>query len=127
MTTRTNFLMLAGVAVLAAAPLATAQTLSPSQREGFELADYDGDGVVSWEEFHNRLVHIFHNIDRDENGIIEGEEHLPATTPDGKAVQPPAVRINEFMDEIRRVFYLADKDQSGGLSKAEWGVAQPDR
>ena len=70
-------------------------------------------------------MHIFHNIDRDENGIIEGEEHLPASTPDGKAVEPSSVRINEFMAEIRRAFYLADKDQSGGLNKAEWGTVQP--
>lgn len=124
MNTKQILLATAGIALLASTSLVAAQTLSPSQREGFELADFDGDGVVSWEEFHNRLVHIFHNIDRDENGIIEGQEHLPASTPDGKSVEPPAVRIGEFMDEIRRAFYLADKDQSGGLNKSEWGTVQ---
>ena len=125
MNTKQILLATAGIALLASTSLVAAQTLSPSKREGFELADFDGDGVVSWEEFHNRLVHIFHNIDRDENGIIEGEEHLPASTPDGKAVEPSSVRINEFMAEIRRAFYLADNDQSGGLNKAEWGTVQP--
>ena len=86
----------------------------------FDRADFDGNKALSWEEFRNYVLHMFHAADHDGNGIIQGDEHPPAKTRDGKVAEPRDVTIDAFNAEVRRLFLLADVDKSGELSWAEY-------
>lgn len=88
----------------------------------FERADYDGNKALSWEEFRNYVLHMFHAADKDGNGIIQGSEHPPAQSRDGKPVKARDVTIDAFNTEVRRLFLLADADKSGDLSWAEYAT-----
>lgn len=86
----------------------------------FERADYDGNKALSWEEFRNYVLQMFHAADHDGNGIIQGDEHPPAKTRDGKVAEPQDVTIDSFNAEVRRLFVKADADNSGDLVWAEY-------
>lgn len=88
----------------------------------FERADYDGNKALSWEEFRNYVLQMFHAADKDGNGIIQGSEHPPAKTRDGKPAKPKDVTIDQFNTEVRRLFLLADVDKSGDLNWAEYAT-----
>ncbi|MFO1455111.1 MAG: hypothetical protein U1F18_02595 [Steroidobacteraceae bacterium] len=91
----------------------------------FERADFDGNKTLSWEEFRNYVLQMFHAADHDGNGIIQGDEHPPAKTRDGKPAQPKDVTIDAFNAEVRRLFQKADVDKSGDLSWAEYAGDGP--
>lgn len=115
------------VAAVAGGLLVTADTAaqSPSIQRSlepvrqFERADTDGDKELSWEEFYNYCVQLFHEWDTNRDGMILDEEHAPAVDAKGRPVRPPGVSLEAFTVELRRAFELADKDRSGKLSFAE--------
>ena len=92
------------------------------EQRNFELADVDGDGVLSWEEFRNFFVPQFHAIDKNGDGVISGAEHPPAKSADGKPVAPPDVTDAAFQQALRGAFGAADTDKSGTLSAREWAT-----
>lgn len=115
-------LLAATILALGSASVAVAQergTLLDAVRQ-FERADYDGNKALSWEEFRNYVLQMFHSADHDGNGIIQGDEHPPVKSRDGKAAQPQDVTIDAFNAEVRRLFVRADADKSGDLNWAEY-------
>ena len=120
-------LLAATIVALVAPGLAAAQergALLDAVRQ-FERADFDGNKALSWEEFRNYVLQMFHAADHDGNGIIQGDEHPPAKTRDGKPAQPKDVTIDAFNAEVRRLFQKADVDKSGDLSWAEYAGDGP--
>jgi hypothetical protein len=86
----------------------------------FERADHDGNKALSWEEFRSYVLQMFHAMDHDDNGIIQGDEHPPAVDADGKPVVAADVTVDAFNVEVRRAFVRADKDKSGDLNYGEY-------
>jgi hypothetical protein len=101
----------------AAQSAAIRQSLEPIRQ--FERADTDGDKDLSWEEFYNYTVQLFHEWDTNGDGMILDEEHGPAVDAQGRPVRPQGVSLEAFTVEVRKAFKLADKDKSGKLSYAE--------
>lgn len=104
-------------APIAAGQNAVDRSLEPARQ--FERADVDGDQQLSWEEFYNYTVQLFHEWDTNGDGVILGEEHGPAFDAKGRRVRPPGVSLEAFTVELRKAFAAADKDRSGKLSFAE--------
>jgi Ca2+-binding EF-hand superfamily protein len=121
-----TFAKMLAVGLLCGAGVAQAQAQSQDRNKllddvrQFEVADHDGDKALSWEEFRNYLIQMFHAIDHDGNGIIQGDEHPPSVDAAGKPVAPADVTAEAFNVEVRRAFVRADKDKSGDLNYAEY-------
>lgn len=103
-------------AVLAAREAKPAGTAA----SGFEVADFDGDGKVTWEEFRNRVAKVFGHLDHNSDGRLTGDEHPPATGKDGKEARPGNVTAESFTAAAAEAFKAADKDGDGALSLSEW-------
>lgn len=125
------FAVVAAVPAAAAEPTASAAPNNAMRTEtarlleeqrNFELADVDGDGVMSWEEFRNFFVPQFFELDKNGDGVIGGAEHPPARGADGKPVSPPDVSIEAFQHALESAFKSADRDGSGTLSAREWAT-----
>lgn len=118
----------AAVAALILAPaLAAAQdpALASAADAAFAAADFDGNGKVSWEEFRNRVVKVFGQLDHNEDGRIAGDEHPPAVDKAGKAVQPGNVTAESFTAAVAVAFKASDTDGDGELSAQEWSGKSP--
>lgn len=68
--------------------------------EALLLLDGDSDGVVTYEEYSNRMDTLFGGMDTNQNGQLEREE------------------VESFMSE--EVFDGADANRNGRISKSEY-------
>lgn len=119
---RNTFAWLLAAAALTLAPPALAQDAADvAIDDGFEKADYDGDGCVDWEEMRNMGKQVFGALDLNDDGTIAGDEHPTARNAKGEqVVELPAVSTAAFQAELRKSFERADKDGSGCLDKDEY-------
>lgn len=91
----------------------------------FAYADRNADLYVSWEEYRNRAMRLFANIDTNGDGILEIAEVQAFAGPDSKPI-PQNIGIAEFNSVLNVYFSAADKDKDGALSPAEWrNVVRP--
>jgi Ca2+-binding EF-hand superfamily protein len=88
--------------------------------DGFTIADTDGDGCVNWEEMRNEAVLVFHSLDLNGDGFIEGEEHPEAVTVEGEQIDSRSITPDRFQAALRKSFLAADKDGDGCLNRDEW-------
>ena len=102
--------------------LTTAVWAAPDEtaQKSFDSADVDGDGKVSWEEYRNRMLHVFHAMDHNGDGRLTPDETPPAKDKSGQPVKGGTVTIEAYTDSIETVFKKADADGDGALSPDEW-------
>lgn len=91
-----------------------------SDQEKFELADFDGNGCVSWEELRNRGTIVFDALDLNKDGAIAGDEHPRTVDKNGNVVHPESVDIAHYQVALRQAFDASDSDESGCLEADEW-------
>jgi hypothetical protein len=100
-------------------PVGWAMAQDMQNADEFHLADTDGNACVSWEELRNRGLVVFHALDANGDGLVIGSEQPGAARATGEAVEPPAVDLASFQDELRRSFSLADQNADGCLSSSK--------
>ncbi|MFZ1643716.1 MAG: hypothetical protein WAV07_20250 [Candidatus Contendobacter sp.] len=115
---------LAVVLGLGAATAARA-ALDEATQKSFDSVDVDGDGKVSWEEYRNRMLHVFHQMDHNGDGRLTPDETPPAKDKSGQPVKGGTVTIEAFSVEIEKAFKKADGDGDGALTPDEWAGASP--
>jgi len=113
---------LASVLGLGAASGALAAVDEPT-RKSFDSVDVDGDGKVSWEEYRNRMLHVFHQMDHSGDGRLTSDETPPAKDKSGQPVKGGTVSVEAYTASIEQAFKKADGDGDGALSPDEWGGA----
>lgn len=94
--------------------------LDEATQKSFDSADVDGDSKVSWEEYRNRMLHVFHAMDHNGDGRLTPDETPPAKDKSGQPVKGGTVTIEAYTDSIETVFKKADADGDGALSPDEW-------
>ena len=97
--------------------------LDEATQKSFDSADVDGDGQVSWEEYRNRMLHVFHQMDHNGDGRLTPDETPPAKDKSGQPVKGGTVTVEAYTVSIETAFKKADADGDGALSPAEWGGA----
>lgn len=80
----------------------------------------DGDSKVSWEEYRNRMLHVFHQMDHNGDGRLTPDETPPAKDKSSQPVKGGTVTVEAYTDSIEAAFKKADSDGDGALSPAEW-------
>jgi Ca2+-binding EF-hand superfamily protein len=111
------------VALGLGAASAVRAALDEATQKSFDGADVDGDGQVSWEEYRNRMLHVFHQMDHNGDGRLTPDETPPAKDKSGQPVKGGTVTVEAYTDSIETAFKKADADGDGALSPAEWGGA----
>ena len=104
---------------------ATAVWAAPDEtaQQSFDRADVDGDGQVSWEEYRNRMLHVFHAMDHNGDGRLTPDETPPAKDKSGQSVKGGTVTVEAYAVSIETAFKKADADNDGALTPAEWAGA----
>lgn len=104
---------------------ATAVWAAPDEttQKSFDRADVDGDGQVSWEEYRNRMLHVFHAMDHNGDGRLTPDETPPAKDKSGQSVKGGTVTVEAYAVSIETAFKKADADNDGALIPAEWAGA----
>lgn len=97
--------------------------LDETAQKSFDSADVDGDAKVSWEEYRNRMLHVFHQMDHNSDGRLTPDETPPAKDKSGQPVKGGTVTVEVYTASIETAFKKADADNDGALSPAEWGGA----
>ena len=97
--------------------------LDETAQKSFDSADVDGDGKVSWEEYRNRMLHVFHQMDHNSDGRLTPDETPPAKDKSGQPVKGGTVTVEAYTVSIETTFKKTDADGDGALSPAEWGGA----
>ena len=110
-----------GLGVASAAQAA----LDQATQKSFDSADVDGDGKVSWEEYRNRMLHVFHQMDHNGDGRLTPDETPPAKDKSGQPVKGGTVTIEAYTASIETAFKQADADGDGALDPDEWAGAPP--
>lgn len=97
----------------AEAPVDTAKAL-------LERMDRNGDGKISFEEYRNAMVRRFAARDRNEDGVLEGDE-FPKEWLAGADVKASTGKVtwDQFASELRLVFDRFDVNKDGQLDAAE--------
>jgi len=96
----------------------------PAQKS-FDSADVDGDGQVSWEEYRNSMLHVFHQMDHNSDGRLTPDETPPAKDKSGQPVKGGTVTVEAYTASIEKAFKEADTDGDGALNPDEWAGAPP--
>lgn len=106
---------------------ATAVRATPDEaaQKSFDSADVDGDGKVSWEEYRNRMLHVFHQMDHNGDGRLTPDETPPAKDKSGQPVKGGTVTVEAYTVSIETAFRKADADGDGALTLVEWAGASP--
>jgi Ca2+-binding EF-hand superfamily protein len=107
---------LGAASAVRAAPDETAQ-------KSFDSADVDGDAQVSWEEYRNRMLYVFHQMDHNSDGRLTPDETPPAKDKSGQPVKGGTVTVEAYTVSIETAFKKADADNDGALSLDEWSGA----
>lgn len=108
------------VALGLGAASAVQAALDEAAQKSFDSADVDGDGKVSWEEYRNRMLHVFHQMDHNGDGRLTPDETPPAKDKSGQPVKGGTVTIEAFSASIEKLFKAADADGDGVLDPDEW-------
>jgi Ca2+-binding EF-hand superfamily protein len=95
--------------------------LDEATQKSFDSADVDGDGKVSWEEYRNRMLHVFHQMDHNGDGRLTPDETPSAKDKSGQPVKGGTVTVEAYTVSIETAFKKADADNDGALSPDEWG------
>lgn len=99
-------------------------------RESFsalELVDRDADGRISYEEYRNRMVKSFVELDQDRDTVLTQEElsrfvvkpHHELADRDGDGT----VTYDEFMSHATVLFAVVDENRDGYLTDEEYHAA----
>jgi Ca2+-binding EF-hand superfamily protein len=99
--------------------------LDEATQKSFDSADVDGDGKVSWEEYRNRMLHVFHQMDHNGDGRLTPDETPSAKDKSGQPVKGGTVTVEAYTVSIETAFKKADADNDGALSPDEWAGAPP--
>ena len=97
--------------------------LDEATQKSFDRADVDGDGKVSWEEYRNRMLQVFHAMDHNGDGRLTPDEIPPAKDKSGQPVKGGTVTVEAYTVSIETAFKKADADNDGALSPDEWAGA----
>jgi Ca2+-binding EF-hand superfamily protein len=97
--------------------------LDEAAQKSFDSADVDGDGKVSWEEYRNRMLHVFHQMDHNGDGRLTPDETPPAKDKTGQPVKGGTVTVEAYTVSIETAFKKADADNDGALNPDEWAGA----
>lgn len=102
------------LAALVAAGNALAQTTPASPHAYLQRMDANGDGRVDEDEYLDYMGRGFARMDRDGNGVLEGDELPPGARP---------VTLHEHRQALRAAFRRQDRNHDGYLDAAE--LARP--
>ncbi|MDG4594857.1 MAG: EF-hand domain-containing protein [Candidatus Contendobacter sp.] len=97
--------------------------LDQTAQKSFDSVDVDGDGKVSWEEYRNRMLHVFHQMDHNGDGRLTPDETPPVKDKSGQPVKGGTVTIEAYTASIETAFKKADTNGDGALSPDEWAGA----
>ena len=97
--------------------------LDEATQKSFDSADVDGDGKVSWEEYRNRMLQVFHAMDHNGDGRLTPDETPSAKDKSGQPVKGGTVTVEAYAVSIETAFKKADADNDGALSPDEWAGA----
>jgi Ca2+-binding EF-hand superfamily protein len=93
----------------------------------FDSTDRDANGMISVEEFRNRMTKVFFELDSDGDGILQEDEfsavliapqHELADSDGDKAISH-----REFMGHTILLFESVDSDEDGHFTKEELAAA----
>jgi Ca2+-binding EF-hand superfamily protein len=105
-------------AVLGFANLAMAQPAPTSPRAYLQRMDANGDGRVDEGEYLDYMNRGFAGMDRDGNGVLEGDELPPGARP---------ITLDERRQALRAAFRRQDRNHDGFLDAAELARPPPAR
>ncbi len=97
--------------------------LDDATQKAFDSVDVDGDGKVSWEEYRNRMLHVFHQMDHNGDSRLTPDETPPAKDKTGQPVKGGTVTIEAYTVSIETAFKKADGDGNSALDPDEWAGA----
>ncbi|MEO5596538.1 MAG: hypothetical protein ABIQ97_05275 [Lysobacteraceae bacterium] len=106
--------MLQATALLLAGAVYAQDAAPGSPRAYLQRMDGNGDGRVSVDEYLTYMGRGFANMDRDNNGVLEGDELPPRAR---------AVTLVEHQSSLRAGFRRQDANHDGFLDAAE--LARP--
>lgn len=89
----------------------------------FEKADQNGDGKISFEEYRNRAVILFHDYDHNSDQHLTANELPEYRNAKGEVVKTKSITIEDYMASTGHSFDMGDVDKDGFLQANEWGVA----
>lgn len=93
----------------------------------FAYADRNNDVVVSWEEYRNRAMLLFGNVDTNSDGKLEIVELAVLGGPNAPKA-PSDIDLATYNSAVRKAFFDADADKDGALTPAEWAnVIRPSK
>lgn len=118
-----------GAALAALAILATAQASEPPQpaekpvdtpQAMLDRMDRNQDAMISFEEYRNAMIRRFGARDRNDDGVLEGDE-FPAEWLAGAGTQEATGKVSfeQFSAELPLVYALFDANKDGQLEAAE--------
>jgi len=118
----------AGVAALIALATLTAHAAEPSStsppvdtaKAMLDRMDRNQDGKISLEEYRNAMIRRFGAQDRNDDGVLEGDEFPPEWLA-GADVHGAAGKVSfeQFAGELPTVFDRFDANRDGQLEAAE--------
>lgn len=83
-----------------------------------ERMDRDGDGRIDYEEYRNSMMRRFGNADRNDDGVLRGDElpqHMVVIREAAKVGSDGAVTLDAFNDALKPVFDRFDANHDGAL------------
>jgi len=93
----------------------------------FAYADRNEDASVSWEEYRNRAMRLFHNVDVNQDDVMQIGEIAALAGPQAPAA-PFDISAPTFNAALRKTFDEGDKNRDGTLTPAEWSqTVRPSR
>jgi uncharacterized protein YbaA (DUF1428 family) len=93
----------------------------------FAYADRNSDVVVSWEEYRNRAMLLFGNVDTNSDGVMEIAELAALGGPNAPKA-PSDIDLATYNAAVRKAFDDADASKDGALTPAEWAnVIRPSK
>ena len=90
-----------------------------AQQVAFAYADRNEDAIVSWEEYRNRGMRMFHHVDGNKDDVLQVAELRALAGPDAPAA-PYDITAPTFNAAMRKTFDQGDKNLDGALTPAEW-------
>ena len=111
--------MLGTVVANAANPPPAQQPVDTAQAM-LDRMDRNVDGKISFEEYRNAMIRRFGARDRNDDGVLEGDE-FPKEWLAGADVQGATGKVTweQFADELQLVFDQFDVDKDGQLDATE--------
>jgi hypothetical protein len=90
-----------------------------AQQVAFAYADTNEDAVISWEEYRNRGMRMFHHVDTNDDDVLQVAEIRELSGPDAPAA-PYDISAPTFNAAMRKTFDQGDKNLDGALTPEEW-------